>query len=473
MVTTVAELLRQKGIRTEDTLYGLNSRELNEFPITAGNFFRLEQEKRWRGGSWLWEDCARRCREKEKNPTYQELEKESARLYRQIQELKEDDPQGYDHMEELRALRTVNRGIREAMRRLRMYYRSQVFYELEQERGVRDSRVLSYKRTVSLGSFADLERQSEAFCQVKLPWLRTTPLLLGNIPAVMEAVREGTPVGIVGGPCLFGTYEVEVLVRRRNGREASFDFSSGRRYDRQEAGQELADYLENYANSITEIAFCDNKKGVTVQEQESLEVLFALAAPLGARVAIPIPDISYLKYLYTIGLPLPEKLREQSVEDFRKITRRIADLYLVQIEKLKRKYPEVEVQVLHERNQELVDLFYEKREAFFCKSGLIRRLTAKRAKTDAIFDYISMLALPYYIWETPCVIQVDNLDETDSYRKCRKVHKNAFALASVLYPEKLSRDGVNTIFNAPVEYKDYIDSPGGAEGGFGRKEAEG
>ena len=123
MVTTVAELLRQKGIRTEDTLYGLNSRELNEFPITAGNFFRLEQEKRWRGGSWLWEDCARRCREKEKNPTYQELEKESARLYRQIQELKEDDPQGYDHMEELRALRTVNRGIREAMRRLRMYYR--------------------------------------------------------------------------------------------------------------------------------------------------------------------------------------------------------------------------------------------------------------------------------------------------------------------------------------------------------------
>ena len=411
MVTTVAELLRQKGIRTEDTLYGLNSRELNEFPITAGNFFRLEQEKRWRGGSWLWEDCARRCREKEKNPTYQELEKESARLYRQIQELKEDDPQGYDHMEELRALRTVNRGIREAMRRLRMYYRSQVFYELEQERGVRDSRVLSYKRTVSLGSFADLERQSEAFCQVKLPWLRTTPLLLGNIPAVMEAVREGTPVGIVGG--------------------------------------------------------------VTVQEQESLEVLFALAAPLGARVAIPIPDISYLKYLYTIGLPLPEKFREQSVEDFRKITRRIADLYLVQIEKLKRKYPEVEVQVLHERNQELVDLFYEKREAFFCKSGLIRRLTAKRAKTDAIFDYISMLALPYYIWETPCVIQVDNLDETDSYRKCRKVHKNAFALASVLYPEKLSRDGVNTIFNAPVEYKDYIDSPEGAEGGFGRKEAEG
>ena len=102
MVTTVAELLGQKGVRMEDTLYGLNSRELNEFPITAGNFFRLEPEKRWRGGSWLWEDCARRCREKEENPTYRELEKESALLRKQIQEVKEADPQGYDHMEELR-----------------------------------------------------------------------------------------------------------------------------------------------------------------------------------------------------------------------------------------------------------------------------------------------------------------------------------------------------------------------------------
>ena len=91
MVTTVAELLRQKGIRTEDTLYGLNSRELNEFPITAGNFFRLEQEKRWRGGSWLWEDCARRCREKEKNPTYQELEKKCDEALRQIEEQKYEE----------------------------------------------------------------------------------------------------------------------------------------------------------------------------------------------------------------------------------------------------------------------------------------------------------------------------------------------------------------------------------------------
>ena len=472
MVATVTELLRQKGIRIEDTLYGLNSRELNEFPITAGDFFRMEPEKRWRGGSWLWEACAAKCREKEENPTFLELKKESRRLGKQIRELKETDPKGYGHMEELRALRTVNQGIREAMRRLVMYYRSQILYELEQEMGIRDSRVLAYKNTVSLGSFADLERQAEAFCQVGLPWLRKTPLLLGNIPAVTEAVRKGMPIGIVGGPCLFGTHEVEVLVRRRDGSEASFDFSSGRRYDRQGGGQELADYLEDHAGSITGIAFCDNKKGVTVQEQESLEVLFAMASPLGARVAIPVPDISYLKYLYTIGLALPEKLRDQSVEDFRKITRRIADLYLTQIERLKRKYPGIEVQVLHERNQELVGLFYERREEFFSKSGLIRRLTAKRAKTDAIFDYISMLALPYYIWETPCVIQVDNLDETDSYRKCRKVHKNAFALASVLYPEKLSRDGVNTIFNAPIEYKDYIDSPGDAGCGCGLGEAE-
>lgn len=460
MITTVTELLRQRGVQTEETLYGLNNRELNEFQITAGDFFRLEQEKRWRGNSWFWSICVQKCREMEKNKTYQELEKERGRLREGIRKIKEQDPTGYEHMEELRALRSVYRGIQKALKELQTYYHSCVCFAMEQETGVSRSQILSYKNTVSLGSFADLEQQAEVFRRTELSWIRKTPLLLGNISAVMRAVRERDPVGIVGGPCLFGTHEVEVLVQSRDGKEAAFDFSSGRRYDKADNADnagELADYLENHCRQITGIRFQDNKKGVTVQEQESLEVLFAVAAPLGAKIAIPIPDISYLKYFLTIGQCLPEKLLNSAIEEFRIITRRIADLYLVQIEKLKKKYPDIEVQVLHERNEKLVQLFYEKREEFFSKSGLIRSLTAKREKTDAIFDYISMLALPYYIWKTPYVIQIDNLDETDSYRKCRKVHKNAFSLSAVLYPERLSQDGINTIFNTTAAYKEYLE----------------
>lgn len=88
--------------------------------------------------------------------------------------------------------------------------------------------------------------------------------------------------------------------------------------------------------------------------------------------------------------------------------------------------------------------------------GLIRRLTARREKTDAVFDYISVLALPYYIWGTSQVIQIDSLDETDSLRKCKKVHKGAFSLSAILFSEKLSGNGEQTIFNAPLEFKGYI-----------------
>ena len=456
MKTTVREILSREDVRESETLYGLNESEINEFQITAGDFFRFDKTVRWLDNSWIWKEYETRLEKLKCSETYRKLRQQEISLRAQIREIKEEDPKGYSHMEELRALRTVIHGIEDALQGLGSAWRSQAAYELGEKFGVTREGFLSYKNTVSVGSFADLERQAKAFGQVRLSWIRKIPLLLGNLGAAVQAVKTGEPVGIVGGPCLFGTHEVEVLVRRKDGGEASFDFSSGHRYDRTGAELELADYLERCRADVTEIAFRDKKKGVTVQEQESLEVLFALAEPLGARVAVPIPDISYLKYLYTITLPLAEEIRRRSLEEFRKITQRIADLYLVQIEGLKKKYPAVEVQVLHERNEKLCALFYEKREEFFRRSGLIRRLTAKREKTDAIFDYISMLALPYYIWEVPHVIQVDNLDETDSYRKCRKVHKRAFTLSAVLYPERLSADGEHTIFNAPIEYKEYI-----------------
>lgn len=190
-------------------------------------------------------------------------------------------------------------------------------------------------------------------------------------------------------------------------------------------------------------------------KEKKLKIVFEFAGILGAKAVIPIPDISYLKYLSTSLAPLQEDFKKQIMEKFRKETEKIADFYLEAIEELKAEYPSVELKVLHGRDPELCREFYEKREWYFRKSGLIRRMTRNREKTDAVFDYISMLALPYYFFGTPQVIQVDNLDETDSYRKCRKVHKGVFSLSSVLYPERLSTNGKDTIFHAPLEYKEY------------------
>ena len=73
-----------------------------------------------------------------------------------------------------------------------------------------------------------------------------------------------------------------------------------------------------------------------------------------------------------------------------------------------------------------------------------------------IQDYITMPALPYYLWGITDIIQIDSLDETDSYRKCAKLHKGVLKLYGMLYPERLSGDGENTIFYAPMEYKEYL-----------------
>ena len=456
MRTSLEELLKGKNKKPEESLYGFYDSSVRKFCITAGNFFKLETSEKWLDNLWSDDLFKGKCEKKKDNAVYKGIKQQYISVTEQIADIKREDPKGYAHMEELRALRSVKRSSRQALQDLESYYRSEVEQEIQKEYGIKAREAFVYKNTVCLGGFDDLIHRIPVLNKVELPWIRECPLLLSDIHSLVEAYRQGTDIGIVGGPCLFGTYEVEVRVRHKNGALFSYDFSSGRRYDEKKENMDLADHIECYRDEIEEISFQNRKQGLTIQEAESLEVLFAFANVLHAKVAIPIPDISYLKYLSTILETVDEAFREQTVEKFRAETRKIADMYLAWIEGLKEKYPQTEVKVLHERDEELCREFYEKRELYFQKSGLIHQLTAKRKKTDAIFDYISMLALPFYLWGTPQVIQIDNLDETDSYRKCRKVHKNAFSLSAVLYPERLCRNGKDTYFNAQSDYKDYL-----------------
>ncbi len=458
MKTSITELLKRQGAKKEQTIYGAYPENIRRFAITAGDFFCLEPVEDWDGNVWVQSRYEELLGQKKECPVYRSLCSHREALSEEIRRIKQADRSGYGHMEELRALRRARKGVEDAIEDLRSCYEAEVLQRLFRDLRVGKMRLLSYKNTACVGGFFDLERQIPALSAIRLPWIRRTPLLLAGIRSLRRAAEQGRPIGVVGGPCLFGTYEVEIQVRHRDGSRYSFDFSSGRHYDRQHrGGLEFAEHVELHQSDIAEIAFRDWKESVTSQEYDSLEAVFAFGAALGAKVAVPIPDISYLKYLATVLMPLEPSFRIRVLDQFRIHTRRIADLYLELVRHMKEQYPQVETAVLHERNGPLCRLFHEKRETFFRKSGLIDHMTAERQKTDAIFDYISMLALPYYIWGTPQVIQVDNLDETDSYRKCRKVHREAFELSAVLYPERLSADGQETIFNARPEYKEYLD----------------
>ena len=54
------------------------------------------------------------------------------------------------------------------------------------------------------------------------------------------------------------------------------------------------------------------------------------------------------------------------------------------------------------------------------------------------------------------ILEVDYLGETDSFWKCRKMHKGAMNLSALLYPIKMSADGWRTIFSTELQYKEYV-----------------
>lgn len=456
MKTSINEQLRLNHTDIAETVYLTNQEQVNRYPVMAGDFFSLTDGEEWSENSWVRMHYLELTGQK-KDESYQKLDRKREKIKAEIRKIKESDPRGCEHREQLSELGREKKELTKELERLQALYREEAGKELQKELGVQGTKLFSYKNTVSMGSFEDLERQMPKFSELDLPWFRKCPLFFGSMKKIREALDETVPIGLVGGPCLFGTFEIEIRVSHRDGQIFSYDFNTGRHYDRKGVeGQDFSEHVEQNFREIERISFRNWKKGVTSQEYDSLEVLFAFGALLGAKVAIPIPDISYQKYLANVLEPLEENLKADIMEAFRTETRKIADMYLETIEKLKKQYPSVEVKALHERDEALCRQFHERRKPYFESSSLIQRITARKKKTDAILDYISMLALPFYFWGTPQVIQIDSLDEADSYRKCKKVHKGAFSLSAILYPERLSANGKDTIFNAPLEYKEYL-----------------
>lgn len=125
------------------------------------------------------------------------------------------------------------------------------------------------------------------------------------------------------------------------------------------------------------------------------------------------------------------------------------------IEQMRTLYQSVRCEVVHARDKQLCEKYYEARSPYMERNKVIRNLTAIPEKLESVKDYVSMPALPFYLFGINNVIEVDSMDETDSFRKCRKAHKGALNLSCILFPELLSTDMVHTIFDAPWDRKEY------------------
>lgn len=280
----------------------------------------------------------------------------------------------------------------------------------------------------------------------------------------MEILREtwqrGEEIAVEGGPCLFGAHEVTVIVQLVTGQMRFFDYANGKAYTDNSGGafletENLADYLRQYGQQIEKISFQQKKEGLTLQEYLSLRYPFEIAQSLNGTLVITIPDMSYCKFLLAVLKFISECIREQTLEEFELISAKITAFYLEIIDNLQQQFNIKRFCCVHGRCRKELKLWYEKRIPYIERKKVLRNLTRMPEKIESIKDYISMPALPYYLFDIKNVLEVNSVDETDAFHKCKKAHKGTIQMGCILFPELLSNDNINTFYNVSSDWKAF------------------
>lgn len=446
MLLTLDRLIEKLKIPLEDTVYSQDKPDVRNYRFSAGDFFAIEKGSKVKSiyNSGQTVDGSQGKLSWEESEYYKNRLKD---VEMQLKALKSDEEDiTHAHAEEIKELRREKKRIK-------------AYLEENMSRSA-DCSMIKFKNCLYAISFSALCRSLPEMTDVRFRDILNMPLFVAGLDYIRDALDRHSPIGISGGPCLFGVNEIYMAIILNTGETIHYDYSGGRNYVNNTSETSLADDIISFGSQVVSVVFDNRKKGITSQEYDSIHCLFETARALKAKLTIPLPDMSYIKYLKNIIEGLPVDIGKKVVTDFQKEAFAITDMYLELIEKMRQMYPEVEVAVFHARDEKLCEIFYEKRAEFLTES-VVRLLTGIRGKNEAIQDYITMPALPYYLWGIRDIIQMDSLDETDSYRKCAKTHKSVIHLCAILYPERISEDGENTIFYAPLEYKEYLVQSGG------------
>ena len=325
-----------------------------------------------------------------------------------------------------------------------------------------DKGTLRFKNAADLLGFFHLLEKLPDLRNINFRHKEFFPYYGEDLDVIAEALKNDKDnVAVEGGPCLFGEHEVDVIVTLNDDSQYLFDYSTGKKYKAMESydyeisNLDLARFVEENKEDIKDITFKNHKTGLTYQEYLHVFFPFAIAGALKVSLVMTLPDMSYRKYLQYICNSLSEQMADKVMNEFDEILYCITDMYIDLINKLQQKFKIEKFALLHGRNEELMKKYIEKREPFIERNKVLKSLTNNEAKLESIKDYISMPALPYYIFGSTHILEVNSMDETDSYRKCRKAHKSVLTLSCILFPELLSSDGENTIYCTTLQHKDY------------------
>ncbi len=325
-----------------------------------------------------------------------------------------------------------------------------------------ERRTLCFKGVLYASAVSELERILKPLQNLpKESPLRSCPVFTDSAEPWKRAAEERHRFAVEGGPCLFGAYECTVHLHMAENIVYSFDFVTEQLLTEDGSMDErlyLVPFVREHASSVQNVSFTFSKPALTEDEYHSMQYVFETAEAFHAKAYIPLPDFSYEKYLHAVLnlTALPESVRRQAEAQFHDGVQHISQLYLNAAEMLKKKYPSVSVVMLCAAFPKLLQKYTEKRVAFLNPdTHMMKTLTTRQEKRESILDYITMPVIPYYLDGITDIIQVDCIDETDSYRKCRKLHRSVLTIYPFLYPEPMSSDWVNTAYYAAPPHKKY------------------
>lgn len=317
---------------------------------------------------------------------------------------------------------------------------------------------LRFKESVTVMDFEQTVKEFPALAAVKYKSRKKFPYFTDNLSLLEEAIKNGETVAVEGGPCLFGAYEVSVFVYTDDGQKNKFDYANGKLYLQDTDLSEddtLAQYVLRNGLHVTKIDFVQHKKNLTSQEYVQLRYPFEIAAALGGPLVVPLPDMSYRKYLVASLETVSEEIRQKALADFDEILKDIVGFYLYEIDALQKHFQIKNFACLHLGTVDWLNIWYEKRVQYIEKNKSLKKLTKRKETLESIKDYVSMPALPFYLFGSKYILEVNSFYETDSYRKCKKQHKSAFQMGCILLPELLSKNDVDLVYDAPLEFKNY------------------
>ncbi|MDR2468844.1 MAG: hypothetical protein LBD22_07790 [Spirochaetaceae bacterium] len=303
---------------------------------------------------------------------------------------------------------------------------------------------ITYKNHLALNTYETIASFIPALKELQAEWIWEKPLFTRNIGELSKA----SSLAICGGPCLYGSAEMLVTIKSPSG-EQQFDYHNFfyRAADTEAAAQVFAQATAN------DVKFTPLKRGITPQDYEIFDGLFQLAKILDTPLVVMFPDDAYLKFFDNMIAYRDAETREALHAKYERALYDTCDIYLRYVERFYDHFKPREFAVFHKRNKDLLDLYYKKREPYIQKS---RGVTTNLYKADSILDYISMPALPFYIWNSGTIVNLDSVEETDPMRKCMHCHKGAVNQLPIMMTEKISRNGSTSYYESTLEWKDYI-----------------